>query len=66
MSYWIEIWESDSADGIAIRYGLGVWGSNAGEGEILRTRPDRPWGLPRRTYSTFGKSLCTSATVESS
>jgi len=66
MSYWIEIWGPNSSDSIAIRYGLGVRGSNAGRGEILRTRPDRSWGLPRLIYSMFGKLLCTSATVESS
>jgi hypothetical protein len=26
--------------------GWTVRGSNAGGGEIFRTRPDRPWGLP--------------------
>jgi len=33
-----------SVDGIAT--GWTVWGSNPGEGEIFRTRPDRPWGPP--------------------
>jgi len=31
-----------SVDGIAT--GWTVWGSNTGEGEIFRTRPNRPWG----------------------
>ena len=26
--------------------GWTIRGSNPGEGEIFRTRPDRPWGLP--------------------
>ena len=36
-----------SSDGIATRYGLDGPGSNPGEGDIVRTRPDWPWGPPR-------------------
>jgi len=36
----------DSAVGIATLYGLEVWGSNPGGGEIFRTRPNRSWGPP--------------------
>jgi len=32
--------------GIVTHYVGTVWGSNAGGREILRTRRDRPWGLP--------------------
>ena len=31
--------------------GWTVRGSNRGGGEIFRTRPDRPWGLPSFLYS---------------
>ena len=30
-----------------------VWGSNPGEGEIFRTRPDRPWGPPSLLYNEY-------------
>jgi len=33
--------------------GWTVWGSNSGEGEIFRTRPDRPWGPPNLLYSGY-------------
>ena len=36
----------ESVVGMAIRYGLTVWGTNPGDGEIFRIRPDRPWGPP--------------------
>jgi hypothetical protein len=36
----------DSVVGIATGTGWTVRGSNAGVGEIFRTRPDRPWGPP--------------------
>ena len=36
----------DSLVGIATRYGLDSPGSYPGGGEIFRTRPDLPWGLP--------------------
>ena len=36
----------DSLVGMETRYGLEVRGSNTGEGEIFRTRPDRPWAHP--------------------
>jgi len=34
------------AVGIATRYAMDGAGLNPGGGEIFRTRPDRPWGLP--------------------
>ena len=40
----------DSSVGIETRYGLEVGGSNPGEGEVFRTRPDRPWGPPIHLY----------------
>jgi hypothetical protein len=36
-----------SSVGIATGSGRTVRGSNPGEGEIFRTCPDRPWGLPK-------------------
>ena len=30
-----------------------VRGSNPGRGEIFRTRPDRPWGLPSLLYNGY-------------
>jgi len=30
-----------------------VRGSNIGGGEILRTRPDRPWGSPSLLYNAY-------------
>ena len=47
-------WGRDRSVGIATCYGLdgpGIesrWG-----GEIFRTRPDRPWGLPSLLYSRY-------------
>ena len=35
------------------RLGWTVWGSNSGEGEIFRTRPDRPWGPPSLLYNGY-------------
>ena len=34
-----------------------VRGSNSGGGEILRTRPDRPWGPPSLLYNSYGVSI---------
>jgi hypothetical protein len=43
-----------SSVGIATRYGLeDDPGSNPGRGEIFRTRPDRPWGLPSPLYNGY-------------
>jgi hypothetical protein len=33
--------------------GWTVWGSNPGEGEIFRIRPDRPWVSSNLPYSTY-------------
>ena len=44
---------SDSAVGIATRYGLNDPGSNSGVGEIFRTRPDRSWGPPTLLYDGY-------------
>ena len=41
----IDLWGQDSSVGIATSYGLD------GGGEIFRTRPDRPWGLPSLLYN---------------
>ena len=43
----------DSAVGIASLYGLEVPESNPGEGNIFRTRPDRPWGQHNRLYNEY-------------
>ena len=45
----------DSSVGIATRYGLNGPGieSRWGGGEIFRTRPDQPWGLPSLLYSGY-------------
>ena len=43
----------DSSVGIATHYGLDRPGSNPGRGEIFRTRPDRPWGLPSLLYNGY-------------
>jgi hypothetical protein len=43
----------DISVGIATGYGLAVWGSNPGGGEIFRSRPDRPWGPPRLLYNGY-------------
>ena len=45
--------DRDSSVGIATGYGLDVPGSNSGGGEILRTFPDRPWGLPSLLYNGY-------------
>ena len=34
-----------------------VRGSNRGAGEILRTRPDRPWGPPNLPYNGYRVSF---------
>jgi hypothetical protein len=43
----------DSSVGIATRYVLDGPGSNSGGGEIFRTHPDRPWGLPSLLYNGY-------------
>jgi hypothetical protein len=46
----------DSSVGIATGYeldGPGIEKKNPGEGEILRTRPDPPWGSPSLLYSEY-------------
>jgi hypothetical protein len=45
--------DRDSSVGIATRYGLEGPGIESGWGEIFRTRPDRPWGLPRLIYNGY-------------
>jgi hypothetical protein len=47
----------DSAVGIANRYGPNDPGSNPGEGEIFRIRPDRPRGPSSLLYSGYRVSL---------
>jgi hypothetical protein len=50
------LWTSvgrDSAVGIATGYGLGGPGIESRWGEIFRTCPDRPWGLPSLLYSGY-------------
>jgi hypothetical protein len=37
--------------------GWTVRGSNPGGGEIFRTRPDRPWGLPSLLYNEYRVSF---------
>ena len=37
--------------------GWTVRGSNPGTGEIFRTRPDRPWGLPSLLYNGYRVSF---------
>jgi hypothetical protein len=44
----------DSSVGIATRYGLNGPGSNPGECEIYRIRPDRPCGSPSLLYNGTG------------
>jgi len=41
----------DSSVGIATTYGMEGQGANPGGGEIFRTRPDRPRGLPSLPYN---------------
>ena len=45
----------DSSVSITTRYGLDGPGieSRWGGGEILRTRPDRPWGAPSLLYNGY-------------
>jgi hypothetical protein len=43
----------DSAVGIATRYELDGSGIKSSRGEIFRTRPDRPWGLPSLLYNGY-------------
>ena len=38
---------------IATRYGLDGPGIESRGGEIFRTRPDRPWGLPSPLYNDY-------------
>jgi hypothetical protein len=37
--------------------GLTVRGSNPGGGEVFRSRPDRPWGLPSLLYDGYRVSF---------
>ena len=37
--------------------GWAVRGSNPGGGEIFRTCPDRPWGLPSLLYNGYREFL---------
>ena len=37
----------------ASRFGLDCPGSNPSGGEIIRTRPDRPWGPPSLLYNKY-------------
>ena len=61
MSVWILIPVTtegcDSSVGIATRYGLDGRGSNPGGGEIFRTCPDRPCGLPNLQYNGYRVSF---------
>jgi len=43
----------DSSVGIATRHGLDGSGTESGGGEVFRTRPDRPWGLPSLLYNRY-------------
>jgi hypothetical protein len=56
-SLWSIDWGRDSSVSIATRYGLDSRGSNPGEGEIFRTRSDRPWGPPNFLYSAYRVSF---------
>ena len=47
----------DSAVDVATRFGLEVRGSNPGGGEIVPTRPDRPWGPPSLGVKAAGACL---------
>jgi hypothetical protein len=40
-----------------IATGWTVRGSNPGGGDIFRTRPDRPWGLPSLLYNEYQVSF---------
>ena len=43
----------DGSVGIETRYELDGPGIESRWGEIFRTRPDRPWGLPRLLYNEY-------------
>jgi hypothetical protein len=43
----------DSSVGTSTRKGLDGPGSNPGLSEILRNRPDRPWGSPSLLYNWY-------------
>jgi hypothetical protein len=47
---WIILWPGSS---VGIATGWTVRGSNPGDGEIFRTRPDRPWGQPSLLYNGY-------------
>jgi hypothetical protein len=48
----------DSTVGIATRYGLEWFGDRIPvDGEIFRTRPDRPWGPPSLLYNGYQVSF---------
>ena len=51
--------DRDSVDGIATHYGLDgpVRGSNPGEDEIFRTRPDQSWGPPSLLHNGYRVSF---------
>jgi hypothetical protein len=42
-----------SVVGVETRYGLGGLGVEFGWGEILRIRPDGPWGIPTILYNGY-------------
>jgi hypothetical protein len=48
---------SDGSVGIATGYVLDDLGSNPGEGEIFRTRPDLPWGPTNLLYNAYKVSF---------
>jgi hypothetical protein len=39
--------------GKATRYGLDDPGSNPAGNDVIRTRPDRPWGSPNLLYKKY-------------
>jgi len=43
----------DSSVGTETRYGLDGPGIESQWGEIFRTLPDRPWGLPNLLYNEY-------------
>jgi len=55
--FWIvfpqQIWAGIPQSVLRLATGWTVRRSNPGEGEIFRTLPDRPWGLPSLLYSGY-------------
>ena len=49
----VSIRGQDSSVGIATRYGLDGPGIESRGGEIFRTLPDQPWGLPSLLYKGY-------------